>query len=1122
VTLSRLAFRSLSFYRRTNIASVLGVASAVAVLAGSLLVGSSVRSSLAGIATSRLGRTGVVIASENLFTEQLQQRLLPDQTVGAPILTFKGIASHDASGRRARDVHIYGIDERFFAFHGVDAKAPGRSDALLSPDLAEELAAATGDSLLVRVARPTDVPLDSLHGRREDVGRSIRLQVQGTLSRESMGEFSLAPQQGRARAVFVSLARLQRDVDPPPADTGGLSAPAEPPKRVNALLLAPAKGDALDAATVRTALPSALRPADLGLNVSVLDGGIPTIVVETSSGVMNEAMVDAVSAAAGPAGLQSTPVLTWLASRMTVGSRTVPYSLVTAIGPAAAGDDALARLLADSQPPAIVLNEWAARDLQASRGQTLEMEYYRWLDEGRLTTARASFVVSGIVPMTGLAIDRRLAPDYPGITSSESVTDWDPPFPIDLTLVRPIDEDYWRRFRTSPKAFVPLAAGQALWRTRHGQLTSIRLQPKAGGAPVDEIARTLAADVIRAIAPDRAGFTVVDVRTEQASAAVGATDFGAYFSYFSFFLMVSALLLAALFFRLGIEQRLTQSGILRATGFSLAAVRRLFLIEGGLISIAGGLGGVVLAVGWAALMMYGLRTWWVGAVGTTLLRLHIDPGALAIGAVAAVVAAIISIAITVRGLARATPRALLSGSIAEIEAHRKAVIPGHLIAIGCIAIAAVLSILSVTERIPPAAGFFGAGTLVLAAGLFAISAWLRHLSRGRMSGAGTKPPTFIRLAIANASWRPGRTVTSAGLVAAAVFLLVSVDSFRKGAASDTGPASGTGGFALIAESSLPFVHDISTPQGREVLGFESVAAPAGRRCELPESLSAAQTTDRRRTAGPGRGPAVRVCQLTRHERGRPGKSLAPAVGSRSRRRHAGHRRPDVAAVRAPCVGGRHADARRGHHASLPRPGRRLARGFDAPGRDPDRGAGVRRSLSGRRRLSNAAGGRAARLAGARRRSDAAPRRTPRALRAGRRGQRQTPRGLPPGREHVSVHLPGARRPRPPARLFRVTRDHGAQRPRAAPRAGAARRSRLRWPPTSVAGRGGNDGHRRLRPVYRRCLGAHRDRSGSRHAAQSAVDGTDADAGVGRRRRSCRGGRRDEERKTAAVGGVAPE
>ena len=49
-------------------------------------------------------------------------------------------------------------------------------------------------------------------------------------------------------------------------------------------------------------------------------------------------------------------------------------------------------------------------------------------------------------------------------------------------------------------------------------------------------------------------------------------------------------------------------------------------------------------------MMYGLRTWWVGAVGTTLLRLHIDPAALLIGAAGAMVAAIVSIAITVRGL----------------------------------------------------------------------------------------------------------------------------------------------------------------------------------------------------------------------------------------------------------------------------------------------------------------------------------------------------------------------------------------------------------------------------------------------------------------------------------------
>jgi hypothetical protein len=50
-------------------------------------------------------------------------------------------------------------------------------------------------------------------------------------------------------------------------------------------------------------------------------------------------------------------------------------------------------------------------------------------------------------------------------------------------------------------------------------------------------------------------------------AARGATDFGAYFSYFSFFLVVSALLLVTLFFRLGIEQRMREIGLYRSLGY---------------------------------------------------------------------------------------------------------------------------------------------------------------------------------------------------------------------------------------------------------------------------------------------------------------------------------------------------------------------------------------------------------------------------------------------------------------------------------------------------------------------------------------------------------------------------
>ena len=58
------------------------------------------------------------------------------------------------------------------------------------------------------------------------------------------------------------------------------------------------------------------------------------------------------------------------------------------------------------------------------------------------------------------------------------------------------------------------------------------------------------------------GVALYPARAAALDASQGATDFGQYFTYFSFFLMVSALMLAVLFFKLGVEQRLRQIGIL--------------------------------------------------------------------------------------------------------------------------------------------------------------------------------------------------------------------------------------------------------------------------------------------------------------------------------------------------------------------------------------------------------------------------------------------------------------------------------------------------------------------------------------------------------------------------------
>src|SRR5215207_746379 len=58
-----LIVNSLRYYWRTNLAVVIGVATAVAVLAGALLVGDSVRGSLRDLVVGRLGKTDYVVIS---------------------------------------------------------------------------------------------------------------------------------------------------------------------------------------------------------------------------------------------------------------------------------------------------------------------------------------------------------------------------------------------------------------------------------------------------------------------------------------------------------------------------------------------------------------------------------------------------------------------------------------------------------------------------------------------------------------------------------------------------------------------------------------------------------------------------------------------------------------------------------------------------------------------------------------------------------------------------------------------------------------------------------------------------------------------------------------------------
>ncbi len=807
-----LLVRSLLYFWPTHLMVVAGVAVAVAVLAGALLVGASVRASLRELALARLGATDLVLSAPGLVAEDLSDRLLKAPQFGtsfravAPLIALDAAVVHERSGRTAARVRLFGIDERFVRFHGLDLPALENRQSMLSPGLRDELGAQPGDSVLVRVAKPTDIPLGTLQGRRDEAGERIRLEVTRVLDASSLGEFSLTPAQGPTLSIFVPITRLQRDL--------GLEG------RVNTLLIAAQPNAPAATESLVEAARGAIRPSvelgDLGLTLRP-SRDARAVVLESRSGLLASTVAARASAVGQELGTRVTPALAYLANAIRANGREIPYSLVAAVD---LGNRVSFSQESSGKRDPVFLNAWAAEDLGITSGQDVTLTYYLWTDESGLTTHEAAFTFAGVIPMAGPGGDPTFTPEYPGVTDAADVTAWDPPFPVDLGRVRPKDERYWDEWRTAPKAFLPLARGQALWPSPFGASSSLRFAVPSD-EPAAGFAVRLAAALRTGFDPFTSGLDVRHARAEALRAAEGTTDFGEYFVYFSFFLVCSALLLTYLFFALNLEQRARELGLLTSLGFTSADLGRHFLREGAVLATLGASVGAGGAVAYAALILYGLRTWWIGAVGTTALRLHVQPWLVMTGALMALLVAVGAIWFGIRRMQRRTARSLLSGAAptgvgSPASAYARWFGRAALAFVG---VGAALVALGSAALISSVSAFFGAGACWLLAGLMAACAWLWRGTAGG-SLASTPRPSLARLGIRQTSWRPGRSALSLALVAFACFVLVSVGAFRRDPAGGSlDRRSGTGGFSLMAESVAPLMHDANSPVGRESLAL---------------------------------------------------------------------------------------------------------------------------------------------------------------------------------------------------------------------------------------------------------------------------------------------------------------
>ncbi|MBY0521984.1 MAG: FtsX-like permease family protein [Gemmataceae bacterium] len=871
MTFGRLLLRNLAFHWRGNFAVFLGVAVGTAVLTGALLVGDSLRGSLRDRTLEQLGWVDRVLIGSRFFRTQLADELHAERI--APALMLQGSASvgREQTGqtvRQAGRVLILGVDDRFWPGTkpgGDDFWRSEDREVVLNRTLADELQVKAGDQVTIHLQKASAVPRETLLGRRgaSDVLSRLVLKVRAVLPADSFGnQFSLIPSPASPRNAFVPLQLLQDQL--------------ELDDRVNALLV---QGGGSD---LQKDLHAHLTLADWGLTLQTplertealftkLDrnkdhdwwsrvrrlgkthltraewrdrigkalasradpetGALSRKTVrdayrqrgylslESRQMLVEDTVADAALQAAKDTNLRAAPTLVYLANWIKEGNAAAPYSVVAALDPALAAPlgPFLPAGVTELKPGEIILVGWPHSPLPGKVGDTIELTYFNPEQEGKLEEKTAKFVLRGVMPLEGVADDPDITPEFPGITDKLTLRDWDPPFPYDSKRVQKRDEEYWNVYRTTPKAYISLADGQKLWGSRFGKVTSIRLAP-ARDTDLEKAADDFSTQLLQRLKPEQGGFVFDNVRQRGLEAGAGGTDFGELFLYFSGFLIIAALLLVGLLFRLNLDRRAAEIGLLLALGYRRGTVRRLLLGEAGVLAALGALVGVGGAVGYAWGLLELLRSWWPGTMDSSLLRLHAAPMSFVIGFGSAVIVSVLTIAWSVRALGKASPRALLAGETSpEVDPRVRRPRWSLWIAGGSLVVGPALIIAGkfVPGHEAQAGTFFGGGFLLLTAGLATTWALLRALD-GRRATTGRL--RVVTLALRNAGRQPVRSLLTAGLLASAAFLIVAVESFRRQPDRDfLSKHSGSGGFPLLAESDVPLYQDLNRGAGRDEL-----------------------------------------------------------------------------------------------------------------------------------------------------------------------------------------------------------------------------------------------------------------------------------------------------------------
>ena len=547
---------SRKYYRRYYRLVVIAVIIMMAVLTGSLLLGDSVRGTLSDRVDERLGTAETILTSGTGFMdEKIMQSPLLANAHG--YLLTQGFLSVDG---KLIPVYIWGTD--------TDTITMG--EALINEPLSNILTSPSGAGGATQIALHLPahslVPSGSLFVSKS-YSTQMRVSIKGVKSVKDGGNILLKNEQTRPLNVFVNRKQL------------GTAMQLE--GKINIILS--------DDFITERQIESICEPEFMGFHFT--DSTL------TYDGVF---IPDEIVHACNP----YTTYLAYLVNEIICKTDTVPYSFVTAVsrwkGAPLSGRE-------------IILSDYAANRLHVGVGDSVRMAYFIARDMKNLETKEQIFRVRAVEPLSAFIGDSLLTADFPGLTNVERCSDWDSDLPIKMDHIHKRDEDFWYKYRQTPKAIVAYDAVRADWSNSFGTATALRIE----NTPTP---------ITHHLSP-----TVIHPREQGMFLANSGTDFSSLFMALGFFIILSAIFLMQNPLMEMYAQRKDELQLYAQLGFTHRTIQRIMYRETFSVILFASPFGVLAGLLYSALILWLLGNVWSGATHTEGFVLHVNALTLILG-----------------------------------------------------------------------------------------------------------------------------------------------------------------------------------------------------------------------------------------------------------------------------------------------------------------------------------------------------------------------------------------------------------------------------------------------------------------------------------------------------------